>query len=52
MRRVTVRMPENMVDTLDALVEQGEFHNRSEAIRVACGDLDGVDAPGPWGSRP
>lgn len=37
--RVTVRLPEQDVQTLDALVQLGEFGNRSEAVRQAVRDL-------------
>lgn len=35
MERVTLRIPEQQVDELEALVESGEFPTRSEAIRHA-----------------
>ena len=34
MERVTTRIPKRQVNSLEALVEQGEFPNRSEAIRA------------------
>lgn len=35
MDRVTARVPSSSVDDVEALVEAGEFSNRSEAIREA-----------------
>ncbi len=35
MERVTLRIPEQQVRAVEALVEEGEFPNRSEAIRAA-----------------
>jgi Arc/MetJ-type ribon-helix-helix transcriptional regulator len=35
MERVTLRIPEQQVKAVEALVEEGEFPNRSEAIRAA-----------------
>lgn len=37
--RVTVRLPKRDVEILDALVQLGEFGNRSEAVRQAVRDL-------------
>ena len=39
MERVTLRIPEQQLEDLEALVESGEFPNRSEAIRSAVRDL-------------
>jgi len=35
MERVTLRIPEEQVRAVETLVEEGEFPNRSEAIRAA-----------------
>ncbi|MDY7083239.1 MAG: ribbon-helix-helix domain-containing protein [Halobacteria archaeon] len=35
MERVTLRIPEQQVRAIEALVDEGEFPNRSEAIRSA-----------------
>lgn len=35
MERVTLRIPEQQVRAIEALVDDGEFPNRSEAIRAA-----------------
>lgn len=35
MERVTLRIPEQQVRAIEALVDEGEFPNRSEAIRAA-----------------
>lgn len=35
MERVTVRLPKRQLREVEALVEDGEFPNRSEAIRSA-----------------
>lgn len=35
MSRITVRMPAELVAEVDALVEDGQYLNRSEAIRDA-----------------
>jgi Arc/MetJ-type ribon-helix-helix transcriptional regulator len=35
---VTVRLPKEVVDILDSLVERKLFSNRSEAIREFCRD--------------
>ncbi|MFP4632707.1 MAG: ribbon-helix-helix domain-containing protein [Halobacteriales archaeon] len=35
MERVTLRIPEQQVSAVEALVDEGEFPNRSEAIRAA-----------------
>ena len=39
MERVTFRVPEKKIEEVDALVDEGEFPNRSEAIRQAVRDL-------------
>ncbi|MBO3804110.1 MAG: type II toxin-antitoxin system ParD family antitoxin [Candidatus Brockarchaeota archaeon] len=36
---VTVKLPERLVNALDVLVKQGQYPNRSEAIRAAIRDL-------------
>lgn len=33
MDRITLRMPKNMISQLSGLVENGEYQNRSQAIR-------------------
>jgi len=42
MDRMTIRMPDPMLDALDAYVESGHAPSRSEAVRIAvnrlCGD--------------
>ncbi|MFB6284372.1 MAG: ribbon-helix-helix domain-containing protein [Halobacteria archaeon] len=35
MERVTLRIPEQQVKAVEALVDEGEYPNRSEAIRAA-----------------
>ncbi len=35
MERVTLRIPEQQVEAVEALVDDGEYPNRSEAIREA-----------------
>ena len=35
MQRLTARMPERYIDAMDAAVEEGEYPNRSEALRSA-----------------
>jgi Arc/MetJ-type ribon-helix-helix transcriptional regulator len=35
MERVTLRIPEQQVEAIEALVDDGEYPNRSEAIRAA-----------------
>lgn len=35
MERVTLRIPEQQVDEIDALVDDGRYPNRSEVIRDA-----------------
>jgi Arc/MetJ-type ribon-helix-helix transcriptional regulator len=44
--RVTFRLPESQLEALEALAEQGEYPNRSEAIRCAVRQLleDGDEA--------
>lgn len=37
--RITIRLPQQDVQVLDALVQLGEFANRSEAVRQAVRDL-------------
>ena len=37
--RITIRLPKEMVEVLDFLVEVNDFPNRSEAIRQAVRDL-------------
>ena len=37
--RVTIRLPKDMVEVLDFLVEVNDFPSRSEAIRQAVRDL-------------
>lgn len=53
MPRVTMRMPIDDLEELEALVEDGHFVNRSEAIRQAVRDLvdehDDVPRPAPTG---
>lgn len=39
MERVTVRIPDEQVDALEDLVEQGEYPTKSEAVREAIRDL-------------
>ncbi|WP_255291603.1 ribbon-helix-helix domain-containing protein [Natrinema sp. CBA1119] len=39
MERVTFRETESQLERVDALVERGEYANRSEAIREAIGQL-------------
>ncbi len=34
-QRITVRIPNNMADSLNELVDKGDFSNMSEAIRTA-----------------
>lgn len=36
---VTVKLPERLLNALDVLVKQGQYPNRSEAIRAAIRDL-------------
>lgn len=56
MIRVTLRMPVKHVDELDELAAQGEFPNRSEAVRDFVRNglrfwrqwLDDVDDDGRW----
>lgn len=36
MERVTLRMPKQMVNKLEDMVEEGHYPNRSEAVRDAC----------------
>lgn len=43
MERVTVRVPRAMLSDVEALVERGTYPNRSEAIRRAMAELDGVE---------
>lgn len=42
MERITVRIPGFAREQLDALVDAGEFKNRSQAVRKAIHKLDGV----------
>ena len=39
MQRVTLRVPEQQLEVLDALVELGDFPSVSEAIRAGVRDL-------------
>lgn len=39
MERVTVRIPQEQIDEVDAIVSAGEFPSRSEAVRQAVRDL-------------
>ena len=39
MERITMRMEEEMIGGLEALVDDGEFPNRSEAVRAAVRDM-------------
>lgn len=39
MRRVTLRIPEQQIEKVEALVDAGEFPNRSEAIRAGIREL-------------
>ena len=39
--RITVRIPEAQLEAVDQLVDDGEFHNRSVAIRAALESLSG-----------
>lgn len=39
MKRVTLRVPEDQLASLERLVENGEYPNRSEAIRTAMREL-------------
>ena len=43
MERVTVRVTERRLDELEALVDAGEYPNRSEAIREGLRQLVGED---------
>jgi Arc/MetJ-type ribon-helix-helix transcriptional regulator len=43
MERVTLRMPVEQVEQVEARVESGEFPNRSEAIRAAVRELLGEE---------
>lgn len=38
-QRITVRLPEQVVRTIDLFIKIGEFGSRSEAIRRAVGKL-------------
>lgn len=38
-QRVTVRIPEQLLERVEQLVEDGEYPNRSEAMRSAIDDL-------------
>jgi antitoxin ParD1/3/4 len=40
MEQVQFRLPKTELDEIDHLVEQGEFPNRSEAIRQAIREVD------------
>lgn len=39
MERVTLRIPKQQLEEVEAMVETGEFPNRSEAIRSAVRDM-------------
>jgi len=39
MERVTLRAPAQQIESIEQLVDAGEFPNRSEAIRAAIRDL-------------
>jgi Arc/MetJ-type ribon-helix-helix transcriptional regulator len=39
MQRITLRLPEQQITTLEKMVEAGEFPNISEAVRAAVRDL-------------
>lgn len=43
MERVTLRIPKSQLDQVEELVENGQFPNRSEAIRDAIRDLTGIN---------
>ena len=45
MERVTFRAPSQQIDEVEALVDEGEFPSRSEAIRQAVRDLIQEDRP-------
>lgn len=46
MRKVTARLPRQHITEIDDLVDDGEFLNRSEAIRVwVRAGLDGYEPP-------
>jgi len=42
--RVTLRIPKTQLETVEKQVEDGEFPNRSEAIRHAISEIFGGDA--------
>ncbi|MFB6253617.1 MAG: ribbon-helix-helix domain-containing protein [Halobacteriaceae archaeon] len=39
MERVTLRIPKQQVEEVEQMVEQGQFPNRSEAIRSAVREM-------------
>lgn len=45
MDRVTVRMPDHLLDAIDGTVDDGEFHTRSQAVRHACRQVFGGEEP-------
>lgn len=44
--RVSVRLPEEYIKQIDALVEQGRYPNRSEAIRDGVREIVDLSAMG------
>ena len=44
MRRITVRLPDQQIATLEKLVEAGEFPTVSEAVRYAVRELITIQA--------
>jgi antitoxin ParD1/3/4 len=45
MERVTIRLDSDVLSDVEELVERGEYPNRSEVIRDALRELDGVEDP-------
>ena len=39
MERVTLRIPKQLIEEVEQMVETGQFPNRSEAIRAAVRDM-------------
>ena len=39
LKQISVYLPEELIESLDELVERGFYPNRSEAIRIAIKDL-------------
>jgi hypothetical protein len=44
MERITLRVSDDLLSEVEGLVHDGEFRNRSAAIRAGIRQLDGVDA--------